>query len=66
MKLIQNFIRTHGGKVPSAMLVNHFNRICTTPKLSAEFKHMLKEIAFLEEGAGVMMRAKWVLKDEFK
>jgi DNA excision repair protein ERCC-6 len=66
MKLIQNFIRTHGGKVPTAMLVNHFNNMCKTPQQSTEFKHMLREIAILEEGPGRMMRAKWVLKPEFK
>ena len=66
MKLIQAFIRTHGGKVPSAMLVNHFNNMCKTPQQSTEFKHMLREIAVLEEGPGRMMRAKWVLKPEFK
>ncbi|EHL03554.1 P-loop containing nucleoside triphosphate hydrolase [Glarea lozoyensis ATCC 20868] len=66
MKLIQTFIRTHGGKVPTAMLVNHFNNMCKTPQQSTEFKHMLREIAVLEEGPGRMMRAKWVLKPEFK
>jgi DNA excision repair protein ERCC-6 len=66
MKLIQNFIRTHGGKVPSAMLVNHFSHMCRTPQQNTEFKHMLQEIAVLEEGPGRMMRGKWVLKPEFK
>ena len=66
MKLIRDFIRRQGGSVPSQALVNHFNRMCATPQQTAEFKHMLGEIAKLEKGANSRMRGKWVLKDEFK
>ncbi|CAG8971320.1 hypothetical protein HYALB_00005938 [Hymenoscyphus albidus] len=66
MKLIRDFIRTHGGSVPSQMLVTHFNRMCRNERQSAEFKHMLGEIARLEKGGNSRMRGKWVLKDEFK
>lgn len=66
MKLIRDFIRMHGGSVPSQMLVTHFNRMCRNERQSAEFKHMLGEIARLEKGGNSRMRGKWVLKDEFK
>jgi DNA excision repair protein ERCC-6 len=66
MKLIRDFIGRHGGSVPSQMLVNHFNRMCTTTQQTTEFKHMLGEIATLEKGANSRMRGRWVLKDEFK
>lgn len=66
MKLIRDFIRAQGGSVPSQALVNHFNRMCRTPQQSAEFKHMLGEIALLEKGAGSRMRGRWVLREEFK
>jgi len=66
MKLIRDFIKRQGGSVPSQALVNHFNRMCKTPQQTAEFKHMLGEIATLEKGATGRMRGRWVLKEEFK
>lgn len=66
MKLIRDFISRQGGSVPSQMLVNHFNRMCTTNQQTTEFKHMLGEIARLDKGANSRMRGRWVLKDEFK
>lgn len=66
MKLIRDFIRRQGGSVPSQALVNHFDRMCRTPQQTAEFKHMLGEIAMLERGTGGRMRGRWVLKEEFK
>jgi DNA excision repair protein ERCC-6 len=66
MKLIRDFIKRQGGSVPSQSLVNHFDRMCKSPQQTAEFKHMLGEIARLEKGANSRMRGKWVLKDEFK
>ena len=66
MKLIRDFIKRQGGSVPSQSLVNHFDRMCRTPQQTAEFKHMLGEIARLEKGANSRMRGRWVLKDEFK
>ncbi|TVY15418.1 DNA repair and recombination protein RAD26 [Lachnellula arida] len=67
MKLIQTFIRRQGGSAPSQALVNHFNAMCSNPQQTAEFKHMLSEIAKLEKGGGnSRMRGRWVLKDDFK
>jgi DNA excision repair protein ERCC-6 len=67
MKLIQTFIRRQGGSAPSQALVTHFNSVCTNPQQTAEFKHMLGEIARLEKSGGnTRMRGRWVLKDEFK
>jgi DNA excision repair protein ERCC-6 len=40
--------------------------MCKTPQQTAEFKHMLDEIASLEKGGNSRMRGKWVLKEEFK
>jgi DNA excision repair protein ERCC-6 len=66
MKLIRDFIKRQGGSVPSQALVNHFDRMCKTPQQTAEFKHMLGEIAHLEKGGNSRMRGRWVLKEEFK
>ncbi|KAH7321669.1 putative DNA repair and recombination protein RAD26 [Rhexocercosporidium sp. MPI-PUGE-AT-0058] len=67
MKLIRDFIRRHGGSVASQSLVNHFNRMCRTDQQTVEFKAMLGEIAYIEEGgSNLRMRGRWVLKDEFR
>ncbi|KAI4118397.1 MAG: hypothetical protein LQ345_001566 [Seirophora villosa] len=49
MKLIRDYLLTHGGKVYTQMLIDHFNRYCTSPDKTMEFKEMLKEIARLEK-----------------
>ncbi|KAI9797268.1 MAG: hypothetical protein M1833_005564 [Piccolia ochrophora] len=64
MKMIRDFIGTHGGEVRSQMLVNHFNHTCRTPQQTSEFKEMLHQIATLHRAG--RMRGRWVLKDEFK
>lgn len=64
MKMIRDYMLTHGGQVHTQMLIDHFNRHCTTPARTAEFKEMLKEIATLEKGSSG--RAKWTLKEEYK
>ncbi|BDD56279.1 hypothetical protein MPDQ_002057 [Monascus purpureus] len=62
--MIREFIISHGGSVYTQMLIDHFNRFCTTPRRSAEFKEMLKTIAILEKG-GRNGRGKWLLKPEY-
>ena len=62
--LIRDYIVSHGGSVYTQMLIDHFNRLCTTPQRSAEFKEMLKQIAVLEKG-GRNGRGKWSLKAEY-
>ena len=64
MKMIRDYLLTHGGKVHTQMLIDHFNRHCNTPQKTVEFKEMLKEIATLEKGSGG--RGSWLLKDEYK
>lgn len=64
MKMIRDYMVTHGGQVHTQMLIDHFNRHCTTPARTAEFKEMLKLIATLEKGSSG--RAKWTLKEEYK
>lgn len=64
MKLIRDYLVTHGGMVHTQMLIDHFNRYCNTPERTAEFKEMLKVIAKLEKGS--RGRGKWVLKEEYK
>jgi len=63
MKLIRDYLVTHGGQVHTQMLIDHFNRHCNTAEKTAEFKAMLKEIATLDKGSGG--RGKWVLKEEY-
>lgn len=65
MKLILEYLKTHGGQVYSQMLVDHFKRQCNTPQKAAEFKEMLNEIATLQKGNSTG-RGKWVLKREYQ
>lgn len=62
--MIRDFITSHGGAVYTQNLIDHFNRYCTTPQKSAEFKEMLKQIAVLNKG-GRNGRGKWSLKPEY-
>ncbi|KAI4153615.1 MAG: hypothetical protein L6R39_001536 [Caloplaca ligustica] len=64
MRMIRDYLLTHGGKVYTQMLIDHFNRYCSTPDKTMEFKEMLKEIARLEKGS--RGRGSWVLKDEYR
>lgn len=63
MKMIRDYIITQGGKVYTQMLIDHFNRFCTTQETTMQFKEMLKETARLEKGS--RGRGSWVLKDEY-
>lgn len=63
-KLIRDYLTSHGGSAFTQMLIDHFNRFCTTPQATMEFKETLKVIARLEKGG--RGRARWVLKDEYK
>jgi DNA excision repair protein ERCC-6 len=66
LELIRDFMMTHGGVVPSRMLVDHFDHYCRAqPGRNEEFKEMLKTIATLEKG-GSAQRGRWVLKDEWR
>lgn len=62
--MIRDFITAHGGSVHTKMLIDQFNRFCTTPQRSAEFKEMLKTIAVLDKGKGG--RGKWTLRREYQ
>lgn len=64
MRMIRDYLVTHGGKVYTQMLIDHFNRYCTSAESTMEFKEMLKQIATLEKGS--RGRGSWVLKDEYK
>lgn len=63
-KLIRDYLTSHGGSVYTQMLIDHFNRYCTTPQATLEFKETLKLIARLEKGG--RGRGRWALKDEYK
>jgi DNA excision repair protein ERCC-6 len=66
LELIRDFMMTHGGVVPSRMLVDHFDHYCRAqPGRNEEFKEMLKTIATLEK-SGSAQRGRWVLKDEWR
>lgn len=64
-KLIRDYIARMGGSAATQSIVTHFNHMCTTDQIRAEFKHTLQAVAVLEKG-GSRMRGKWVLKEEFK
>jgi DNA excision repair protein ERCC-6 len=63
-KLIRDYLSTHDGSVYTQMLIDHFNRYCTTPQATMEFKETLKAIATLERGSS-SARGKWKLKPEY-
>lgn len=66
LEMIRDFMMTHGGEVPSRMLVDHFDHYCRAqPGRNEEFKEMLKLIATLEK-SGSVQRGRWVLKDEWR
>lgn len=64
-KLIREYIVRMGGSAATQSIVTHFNHMCSTDQIRAEFKHTLQAVAVLEKG-GSRMRGKWVLKEEFK
>ncbi|PTB54349.1 hypothetical protein M431DRAFT_509347 [Trichoderma harzianum CBS 226.95] len=63
--MIKTFINRHGGKVPSKMLVDHFNSYCPGKKQSDEFKSALEMIAVLNRPSSTG-RGMWSLKPQFK
>jgi len=64
-KMIPNFIRRHGGQVPSKLLVDHFNQYCTGAREAKEFKAALDQVAHMEQ-RGSSMRAIWALKPAYR
>ncbi|MCJ1277680.1 hypothetical protein MMC21_005494 [Puttea exsequens] len=64
MKMIRDYLVAHGGFVHTQMLIDQFNRYCSTPAKTAEFKAMLTEIARLEKSS--RGRGRWVLKEEYQ
>ncbi|KAF2464689.1 DNA repair protein-like protein Rhp26/Rad26 [Lindgomyces ingoldianus] len=71
LEMIRDFMLTHGGTVPTQMLVDHFDRYCRgVPGRSDEFREMLRTIARLERtqrsARGGGGRGRWVLKEEWR
>ncbi|KAM0818572.1 putative SNF2 family N-terminal domain-containing protein [Seiridium cardinale] len=60
-RMIPDFIRRHGGQVPTKLLVDHFNQYCSTPQQSSDFKAALNRVAKMEKKGG-SMRGIWGLK----
>ncbi|KAH6647264.1 SNF2 family N-terminal domain-containing protein [Truncatella angustata] len=60
-RMIPDFIRRHGGQVPTKLLVDHFNQYCQTTQQSNDFKSALNRVAKMEK-KGSAMRALWGLK----
>jgi DNA excision repair protein ERCC-6 len=63
-RLIKDYLLSQGGSVYTQMLIDHFNRYCTSPQATMEFKETLKVIATLEKGSS-SARGKWKLKPEY-
>lgn len=63
-RLIRDYLTSHGGSVYTQMLIDHFNRYCTTPQNTMDFKETLKAIATLDKGSSTA-RGKWKLKPEY-
>lgn len=64
-RMIPAFIKRHGGKVPSKLLVDHFNQYCAGSRQADEFKAALGKVAKMEK-RGSSMRAVWSLKPEYQ
>ena len=64
MKMIRDYLVTHGGLVHTQMLIDHFNRYCNTDAKRQEFTAMLKQLATLEKAS--RGRGRWVLKEEYR
>ncbi|KAH8782990.1 SNF2 family N-terminal domain-containing protein [Diaporthe sp. PMI_573] len=64
-EMIPAFVRRHGGKCPSKVLVDHFNPYCHTKKATEAFKAALNAVARMEQ-AGSTMRGIWTLRPEYK
>ncbi|KAI1337822.1 SNF2 family N-terminal domain-containing protein [Xylariaceae sp. FL0016] len=58
---ITNFIKNHGGEVPTKLLVDHFGPKCTSPAESTQFKNALNRVAEQKNGGG-RMRKMWTLR----
>ncbi|KAF1978633.1 DNA repair and recombination protein RAD26 [Bimuria novae-zelandiae CBS 107.79] len=66
LQRIRNFMLTHGGVVPTKMLIDHFDHYCrSVPGRNELFKEALARIATMEKQAG-SGRSKWKLKDEWR
>jgi DNA excision repair protein ERCC-6 len=65
MLMIKQFINRQGGKVPSKMLVDHFNQYCPGKKQSDEFKTALDTVAVLNKVGGAR-RGMWSIKPGIK
>ncbi|KAF2263764.1 DNA repair and recombination protein RAD26 [Lojkania enalia] len=65
LEMLRDFMVTHGGVVPTRMLIDHFDRYCRAVRgRGDEFKEMLKLIADYEHGSAG--RGKWILKEEWR
>ncbi|EPE06897.1 dna repair and recombination protein rad26 [Ophiostoma piceae UAMH 11346] len=64
-RMIPNFIKRHGNKVPSKVLVDHFNQYCKSKPESEAFKKALHKVAQMEK-TGSSLRAIWTVKDKYK
>ncbi|KAI8951966.1 SNF2 family N-terminal domain-containing protein [Xylaria longipes] len=62
LKAIPQFIRRHGGRVPTKVIVDHFNPQCKTRDQTAEFKEALNRVAKMDS-RGSSMRGIWVLRE---
>ncbi|KAJ3557442.1 hypothetical protein NPX13_g9926 [Xylaria arbuscula] len=64
MKAIPQFIKRHGGRVPTKAIVDHFNPHCKTRDQTAEFKEALNRVAKMDQ-RGSSMRGIWVLREGY-
>ncbi|KAI0448151.1 SNF2 family N-terminal domain-containing protein [Xylaria telfairii] len=62
LKAIPQFIKRHGGRVPTKVIVDHFNPQCKTRDQTAEFKEALNRVAKMDS-RGSSMRGIWVLRE---
>ncbi|KAF2107874.1 DNA repair protein-like protein Rhp26/Rad26 [Lophiotrema nucula] len=65
LEMLREFMTTHGGVVPTQMLIDHFNHYVQQAQIQEQvFREMLKIIATFERGTGG--RSRWRLKEEWR
>ncbi|KAI1213515.1 SNF2 family N-terminal domain-containing protein [Annulohypoxylon truncatum] len=63
-KLIPEYVKAQGGRVPTKALVDHFNPFCVTKKQTEQFKIALNQVAQMQQ-RGSSMRGIWTVKKEY-
>jgi DNA excision repair protein ERCC-6 len=67
VRMIRDYMRVHGGVVPTQMLIVHFDHMCSNEKSTRQFKAALQQVAELKPvpGSSGQTRQRWHLREGF-